>query len=288
MTWKEIAKRAFKKAGFSDTEIEAGLSDLETDVEDTVANKRLSAIFTADEAKGNDSIFKDVKNAAKAEALNSIDAEFKIVEDSLTTEQKAAYAAFGNNTYEKTKYLTALLKEAITKPSGDPNFDDLKKSYETLKGQVSTDYVPKADFEAANSKYSNARKELVHGKIINVAANVVKDETKRSGRHFAKNFIEDAEALLSSGIGKGDTKVKGFIDYDSGKIMRADSPDQPLLINGSVVGIDELVPMVAEFGEWNKGYTPPPADPIVIRTEGGGKEGKLSIASQRTLSTIGD
>ncbi len=116
---------------------------------------------------------------------------------------------------------------------------------------------------------------------------MIKDDSKKSNRHFEKNFIDDVEALLEKGIGKDGARVSGTIDYETGKIMRKDSPEQPLAINGTVLTLEDLVPMVAEFGEWNKGYTPPPVDPIIVTGNGSANKG-VSIATARTLKAVNE
>ena len=272
MKWKEIFIAGCKKMGFNETEINAGLADLEGDVADDVATAKLKAIFTADEAKGNDSIFKEVKDKTKAEALNAIDDEFKKVEDALTADQKKAYTALGANTYEKNKYLMGVLKEKLTEktPTGDVNFDTLKASYDELKGSLDTNYVKKEEHDALSSRYNDSRKELVHSKVLNTAMQVVKSEDKKKDRHFSRNFLTDMDEFLKSGIGKD--KKKAFINYETGQVMREDSPEQPMMIGSDVLTLDKLVPLVAEFGEYNKGFTPPPTDPIRTRGAGGNNE----------------
>lgn len=290
MKWLQLAQSALKKVGFSDEEIKTGLENLDSDIEDTVANAKLGAIFTADEAKGNDSIFGDVKKTAKAEALNGVDAHFKDVEGSLSAEQKTAYAALGNNTYEKAKFLAGALKTALTvKPTGDPNFDDLKRNYDDLNAKLATDYVAKTQFDEVSTKYGKARKDLVYGDLISKAIPLIKDEGKVKGnRHFKKNFIDDVEALLAQGIGKEGAKVKGFIDVETGKVMRSDSPEQPLMIGSQVITVEDLAPYVVEYGEYNKGFTAPVAGVVTVTGDGNNKDGNKgqSIASQRMAADI--
>lgn len=290
MKWLQLATSALKKAGFSDEEIKTGLENLDSDIEDTVANTKLGAIFTADEAKGNDSIFGEVKNTAKAEALNGVDTHFKDVEDALSAEQKAAYLALGKDTYKKAKFLAGALKESLkAKPTGDPNFDDLKANYDALNAKLTTEYVPKNQYEEVTTKYSKARKDLIYGELISEALPLIKDKSKVEGnKHFKRNFIADVEELLERGIGKDGAKVKGFIDHETGQIMRSDSPQQPLMIGTQVLTIKDLAPHVVEFGDYNKGFTPTPVGSVIVTgEEGKGGDGKgQSLASRRMAAEM--
>ena len=285
MKWQTIIENALKKAGFKDDEIKSGIENLEGDIEDDIANSRLTSIFTADEAKGNDAIFKEVTSKAKAEALNAIDAEFKTVEGSLSVDQKKAYTALGANTYEKNKYLMKVLDEKLKEKTGDANYETLKSSYEELKSSLESNYVKKEDHDALASKYGNATKENVHSKIMLHATTVVKDPSKQ-GRHFERNFLQDFEDYLGRGVGKEKTKAK--IDYETGKIVRADSPDQPLMLGTEVATFDKIVPLVAEFGEYNKGFKAPSQEQIIIPGNGNQEGGETTVtrATNKNLEAM--
>lgn len=285
MKWNEIFTKAGKKLGFSDAEITAGLANMDGDVEDDVANKRLTSIFTADEARGNDAIFGEIKKKFKAETLNPIDTEIKTVEEALSAEQKAAYAALGDNTYEKVKFLAKVAKESLTKPSGDANYDTLKATYDNLTSALSTDYVKKSDHEELSNKLVESRKKYLHSELISSARKIIKNDVKKSSKHFTGNFISDVEELLSSGIGK--EKVKGVFDYETGKIMRQDSPDQPLMIGTEVATIEAIAKLAADFGEYDKDYSAPPADPISIPGQDQNKErAETSEANRRNAERV--
>lgn len=288
MLWKQIFIKGLRKAGFTEAEITEGLGNLETDVEDTVANSRLNAIYTADEARGNDAIFKDVKDKTRAEALNPIDTEIKALEEDLTPEQKTAYTALGNNTFEKIKYLTKTTKENLkaAAKTGDVNYDELKASYDKVMGSLETDYVKKGDHETVLNELSDKQKELIYGRALSVARKAIKSD-KKDQRHFERNFISDVEDVLTNGIittTGGKDKVKGLLDYKTGKIMRVDSPDQPLMINGEAATIESIVPFAVDHGEYDKDYVPiTPNDSIIIPGSGAGGKAELSEAAKRNM-----
>lgn len=272
--------------GFSDAEITAGLADLTVDVEDTVATKKLQAIYTADEAKGSDAIFGDIKKTAKAQALNPIDEEFKLIEELLSPEEKAAYVAAGANTYEKQKIVNKAFKEAKTKSSGDPNFDALKTQFTELQGKLTSDYVEKGKYDAATEKLIKAQQDNLNFKVITSALNEVKDEGKKKDKHFQNNFLSDFRELVEV-TGVGPQKIKGKIDYETGKIMRADNPEQPLMIGADLITVESVIPLVAS--SYNTGFTPPPADPLRIPNPGPGadptpQQSAAFLANQKSLN----
>jgi len=252
--------------GFSEAEINKGLEDLEIDVEDTVANSKLTSIFTADEAKGNESIFKDVKSKWMADTLDPIDNEIKVLEKALSPEQKVEYEKLGKNTVQKTKFLAKAVEEALNKPSSDPNVATLQNALAELKAKQETDFVPKTTHEETSKKLTSAQRKYINSQIVGYAKDAVKDEKMKKGKRFADNFVADVfEFLEQEGIKVGSEKVKGTIDMDSGKIVRADDPTRPLaLADNSVATLENIIPLVAEYGKYNEGYTPPPATTVVV------------------------
>lgn len=286
MVFKTLAEKALKKMGLTDEQIAAGFADTNYDIEDKVANERLSSIYTADEAKGSP-IFDDVKKTTKAEALNAIDQQLKVAENEFTPEQKTAFAALGNNTFEKLKFATGVISELKKSAgrTGDPNYDDLKKQFDALNNDLTAKYVKKEDYETLNSQLAKTQRTVFDSKVITGAMNLVKDASKKSSKHFQSNFINDFEEFLSNGVGT--EKVKGVIDPATGNIVRADDPTRPLMIGTEVANVEKLLPLVVEYGKYNEGYTPPPSDVIKIPGAGANpEEKKLSLAGQRNLESL--
>ena len=284
MVFKTIAEKALKKLGFTDEQLAAGFADPTFDIEDKIANERLSSVYTADEAKGS-AIFDEVKKTVKAEALNAIDTTLKDVEAEFTPEQKTAYAALGNNTFEKVKFAKGVISELKKTSSGDPNYDDLKKQFDTLNSDLTVKYVKKEDYDNITGQLAKTQRSVVDSKIITGALVDVKDAGKKASKHFQSNFIKDFEEFLSNGVGT--EKVKGMIDPATGSIVRADDPTRPLMIGTEVATIDKLVPLVSAYGKYNEGYTPPPNEIITVPGAEKGKDQKLSIAGQRNLESMG-
>lgn len=284
MVFKTLAEKALKKMGLTDEQIAAGFADTNYDIEDKVANERLSSIYTADEAKGSP-IFDDVKKVTKAETLNGIDGTLKEIEAEFTPEQKVAYAALGDNTFKKVAFAKGVILELKKASTGDPNYDDLKKQFDTLNSDLTAKYVKKEDYETLNSQLAKTQRTVFDSKVITGAMGAVKDASKKSSKHFQSNFINDFEEFLSNGVGT--EKVKGAIDPATGNIVRADDPTRPLMIGTEVATVEKLVPLVVEYGKYNEGYTPPASDVIKITGAGANpEEKKLSLAGQRNLESL--
>lgn len=238
MKKRAFLEKALKKFGFTDDQVKDFIEKLEEEYSDDDAAKALASLMTADEAKGNDEIFKDVKKRTKGEALGAIDALLKQYEPKLTAEQKTEYAKFGaTDTDKKYQFILKAFADADTK-TGDKNYDDLKTDFDNLKTSLANEYIKKADHDIVAGQLTAREKELLGVQILNHAIRSGRLKDVSSDRHFERNFITDAEELLSTGI--GEKKVKGFIDATTGKVMRTDSPEQPLLVDNKPVLISDL------------------------------------------------
>jgi hypothetical protein len=278
MKRREYLVSLLKKSGHKADEIETFITDLEAEIEDTDANTRLSGLLTAEEAVANDAIYNRVKGRARSEALDPIDTEMAPLEAALPADLKAKYIALGKNSYEKVKFLVNNFQEVLGQKTGDKNYDDLKATFDDLQGKLTTDYVEKQKYADLEGQLSGIRKENIEGKLIGSARSMIKNEDILKQRHFNRNFLQDVNDLLTTGI--GDKKVKGVLDYTTGKIMRQDSPDQPLMIGNDLATIEALAAQAVAFGEYDKGYIAPKSEPIRL-PNGDQSENKISEARRR-------
>lgn len=165
-------------------------------------------------------------------------------------------------------------------PTGDANYDTLKADYEALKGDIESKYVEKEKYETANTRATNALKGNFKTKLSVAAAKKLGDSA--NVRHFEDNFFNDALDLVQNeGIGK--TKVKGVIDYETGKIMRADSPDQPLLFDGKVVTLADVADLTIERFEYKTPVSNPAPTGVITTKTGNEVKDTNSAARQRNL-----
>lgn len=262
MKRRSFLETLIKKAGLlTDEELKAVLEDQDGELDDGKANAVLAALLTADEAIGNDAIFSKVKGKHRAEALDPIDNMLKEFEGELTAAQKAEYARLGKDTHKRYQFMLKAFKEQKT-PTGNANYDELKADYDRLKTQLETDYVAKSELEQSQSKVSEKQRALAHAQILLSAIKSGKLKDVSADRHFERNFIADAQELLDKGI--GDKKQKGVIDYETGRIMRADSPDQPLLIGGEAATLATLADLTMTAYDYVKKGEPSPAGSIQL------------------------
>lgn len=276
MKRRAFLEKALKKFGFTDDQIKDFIEKLDDDYSDDDAAKALASLLTADEAKGNDEIFKDVKKRTKAEALDPIDKLLKGYESKLTPEQKVEYAKFGENeSHKKYQFMLKTFDEAGSK-TGDKNYDDLKGDYDKLKGQLTTDYVAKADHETVVGKLSARDREIIDVKLINAAIRSGKLKDTSSERHFERNFAADAQDLLNTGL--GEKKIKGVYNPETGQVMRVDSPDQPVLIDNKAVTLNDLAVMTITGYGYEKRSDTPPVNPVPVPVPPG-QGGKVKNAA---------
>ncbi|WP_234734792.1 hypothetical protein [Tellurirhabdus bombi] len=239
------------KAGLTDQEFADFMKDPDADFADEQANKALELVMTADEAVGNDVVFGRAKGKAKAEALDPIDGMLKKYEPKLSATQKTAYTKLGTDSYKKYQFILDAFSEADTK-TGDKNFDDLQADFNALKKKIDDgDYVDKSEIATHQTAAQAARQDAAHVSLLNRAIRSGKLRDVSTDRHFERNFVADAQDLLSN-KGIGDKKVKGVIDYSTGKIMRADSPDQPLMIGSNAATLADLAELTITSYDWAK------------------------------------
>ncbi|MBN8824443.1 MULTISPECIES: hypothetical protein [unclassified Spirosoma] len=264
MKRRAFLETALKKYGLTAEQAKEFIEKLEDEYDDNEAAKVLASLMTADEAKGNDDIFKDVKKRVKAEALDPIDNMLKTYESKLSDAQKTEYAKFGpNDSHKKYLFILKAFDEAGTK-TGDKNYDDLKGEYDALKGQLGTDYIKKTDHDTVLGRLSQRETELTNVQLLNKAVRSGKLRDTSGDRHFERNFISDAHDLITQ-VGIGDKKLKGVIGAD-GKIMRADSPEQPLLLDGKAVDLAMLADLTITAYDYGKKSDPTSKDTVKIPT----------------------
>ncbi|WP_028664421.1 hypothetical protein [Runella zeae] len=278
MKRRDFLKKLGLKSGLDQTELDDILNNLDGDeIDDIKADAAIKAVYTSDEALGNDDLFKKVTSKAKAEALNPIDTILKAFESKLKAEEKAEYNKL-DTSHKKYNYMLKVFAERET-PTGDANYDSLKSEYETLKSDVDTKYVKKEDYETVSQKATKAMQGAFKTKLSIAAAKKIGDAA--NARHFEENFFNDASELVATtGIGK--SKVKGVIDYETGKIMRADSPDQPIMLDGKVVTIADLADLTIEHFEYKAPVSNPASAGRIVITGQTDDATKDSNASART------
>ncbi|GAB3272789.1 hypothetical protein GCM10027347_44660 [Larkinella harenae] len=270
-----------KKSGhLTDDQITKLFENLDEEHPDEDATKLLASLLTADEAVGNDVIFKTVKGRAKAEALDPIDAMLKTFVPKLSADQKKEYDKFGaNDSHKKYAFMLKAFDELGTK-SGDKNYNDLQQEFTDLKTKIQNgDYVEKSVYETEKSAATTARQQAVHMSLLAKAIRNGKLRDVTSDRHFERNFVADAEELLKNGV--GEKKLKGVIDYATGQIMRADSTEQPLLVDGKSVTLDTLADLTITQYDWAKKSDPTPKGGV-ITADDSAKAG-MSAAQRRNL-----
>ena len=275
MKRREFLKTLGLKTGLDQTEIDEILNDLEGDIDDAKADGAIKSVYTGDEALGNDTLFQKAIGKGKAEALNPIDTMLKTFESKLKVDEKTAYGKL-DTSHKKYQFMLKSFSERET-PTGDANYDTLKTEFETLKGDVDTKYVKREDHEAVVLKASNAQKQSFKTRLAIAAGKKLGDSA--NVRHFEDNFFNDALDLVQS-VGIGKSKVKGVIDFETGKIMKADSPDQPLLHDSKVLTIADIADMAIEAYE----YKPPvsaPAPVGVVKLPTGSSDKKDSNEAAR-------
>lgn len=262
MKRRSFLEKLLKKTGqFTDEQIADIIDKADEEYPDADAEKVLALLMTEDEAVGSDSVFGKIKGKAKAEVLDPIDAMLKPFEVKLSPEQKTEYGKLGKDSHKKYQFMLKTFDELGTN-TGDKNYDDLKTEFDGLKSRLTTDYVPKADYDNAQSRISQREQELVNRSIINAAIRNKRLRDTTGNKHFEGNFVTDAMDLLSSGL--GEKKVKGVYNAELGKVMRADSPDQPLLLDGKAVTLDTLADLTITGSDWEKKTDANPSGDIRI------------------------
>jgi hypothetical protein len=274
-----LEKLLTKTGRFTDEQITDFIDKLDEEYPDTDAETALALLMTEDEAVGSDKVFGKIKGKAKAEALDPIDNILKTYESKLTAEQKAEYGKLKDDSFKKYQFMLKTFDNDDTK-TGDKNYDDLKTDYETLKASLGTDYVKKADHDTLQSTLGSREKEILNVKILNAAIRSGKLRDVSGDRHFERNFVTDAEELLTTGI--GEKRIKGFIDTATGKIMRADSPEQPLLIENKAITLSDLADMTITTYGYEKKADQNPTSTVQVPAGGVATAG-LTNAQRRMI-----
>lgn len=269
------------KAGITQAQVDEFLAKPDEDFPDAEANAALGRIMTEDEALGNDVVFGKVKDKAKGEVLTPFTTLLGKYEKKLTKEQKIEYGKVGDDPAKKYEFLMDHFEGLGTK-GGDANYTDLKKQFDELNEKLGTDYVTRADHDALNTRLAGEQRKNFRNELVGAARASKRLRDISQERRFTDNFVADAEELLNEGITTvGNTKVKGKYDPDTGRIMRLDSPDQPVMIGDKALTLDLLAEQVIgndAYG-WLKKSDTPPSGQIVVPPAAG--KGTVLTAEQR-------
>ncbi|GAA4464166.1 hypothetical protein GCM10023189_43090 [Nibrella saemangeumensis] len=282
MKRRSVLERILKKVTehLSDAELTELLNDLDGEVDDEKAEKIIAALMTADEAAGNDAVFSKIKGRAKAEALDGVDKILKNYEGKLTPEAKAEYAKLGADSYKKYNFLLKHFDELGTK-KGDANYEDLKAEFDALKSKIETDYVAKSEYETVKGQVTARQQDATNTRLLIAAIKSGKLKDVSGDRHFERNFLADAQEVLEGGLKDGSKTIKVVIDHETGKLMRADSPEQPALIGGRAATLVDLAEQTITRFDWAKKSNTSSSEEIQIPK--GDAQAKGSNAALRAM-----
>jgi len=281
MIRRKFLETILKKGGLTDAEITDALTDIDTgQIDDTRAGEIQAVLLTEDEAAASDKITTRVKQTAKAEVLDGVDAILRVYEPKLTTAQKTDYTKLGKDTNKKAQFLLKAFDD-----KGTLTGDDQAAALQAELDELRTSTVPKGDYENVSAQVSVAQRRATHADMIVAARLNPRLRDVNADRHFKTNLIADAEALLAEGLPVTDKlKVKGMIDYATGELRKAEKPDEPILLNGRKATVNDLVThtIAAESYGWGKSSDVPGSTVITTEVNAGGNK-TMSRAARANL-----